>query len=89
MLATTERETVTTLGNVQVKITVPKKIVNGVVLYGQALARDGGRFYPMAKRRIGAGRFNYRCGCPANVLGVRICIHIAAFIVSERQQKGV
>lgn len=84
MLAKTERERVVRVNGTQVKVTTPKKITNGVVLYGHVLASDGGRFYPVAKRHIGGGRFSYRCGCDFSVLAGRLCKHVAVFVVAER-----
>lgn len=81
-----ERATTITLRGKSVKVVLksPKTIQNGVVLYGQVLSfSDDKRFYPVAKRRTGTGRFSYRCGCDASVFGSRTCRHIAAFRLVE------
>ena len=87
MIATSDRERVVHVGDIQVWIREPERITNGVVLHGRVLSKDGNRFYPIAKRRTGAGRYGYRCGCDGYVLAGRTCKHIAAFIVAERGEK--
>jgi len=87
MIATSEREKVVNINGIQVWLSKPKRIINGVVLYGRALSGD--HFYPIAKRRTGNNRFSYRCGCDSYVLSGRLCKHIATFIVVERGEEGV
>ena len=78
-----EREVVEKIGDLQVKLVRPLEIKHGRVLYGDVLSGD--HFYPVAKVRYGKS-YSYRCGCEGHIKGgVRICKHIAAFVVLERK----
>jgi len=71
----------------KVWIKEPTEIRRGIVLYGWVLsALTAGKTYLIKKKRIGSGRFSYKCTCEHGFWAEQICKHVAAFVVAERQE---